>query len=85
MKNYIYPKNLNASANMGMWAIKDLAIIGIAALLSVIIWVTTRWLLPLAATMVYAFVTIRLDDVTIKDYLDNMFRFLFGQRTFFWR
>ncbi len=85
MKTYIYPQNLNASANLGMWAMKDLAIIGITTLVSGIIWATTQWLIPLAATMVYAFITIRLEDITIKDYLGYVFRFLLGQRTFFWR
>lgn len=84
MKTYIYPQNLNASANMGMWAMKDIAIIAIAALLSVIIGATTGWLIPGVAAMVYAFITIRLDDVTIKDYLSYVFHFVFGQRTYFW-
>lgn len=85
MKTYIYPQNLNAAANIWLWSMKDGVISLIAVMFAAVIGVTTGWLLPLAAVMVYAFITIRLEDITIKDCLGNMFRFLFGQRTFFWR
>ena len=34
MTRYIYPQNLKATANMWLWGLRDFAIIGIAALLS---------------------------------------------------
>lgn len=51
MTHYLYPQNLKASANMWFWSLKDFAILGIAALLSIVILVELRFLLPAAATL----------------------------------
>lgn len=42
MTQYLYPQNLKATANMWLWSLKDFAILGIAALLSVLIFVLSR-------------------------------------------
>lgn len=39
MTHYIYPQNLKASANMWLWSLRDFAIMGVAALLSIVILV----------------------------------------------
>ena len=69
MTHYLYPQNLKASANMWFWSLKDFCILGIAALLSILILVELHILLPAAATLCYAFLTIRMDDTTIMDFL----------------
>ena len=46
MTHYLYPQNLKASANMWFWSLKDFAILGIAALLSIVMLVELRFLLP---------------------------------------
>ena len=42
MTQYLYPQNLRAVANLWLWSLKDFAILGIAALLSVVILVKLR-------------------------------------------
>ena len=69
MTQYLYPQNLKASASMWFWSLKDFCILGIAALLSILILVELHILLPAAATLCYAFLTIRMDDTTIMDFL----------------
>ena len=39
MTHYIYPQNLKAAANMWLWSLRDFAIMGVAALLSIVILV----------------------------------------------
>ena len=34
MKTYIYPKNLKAKAQLGLWSLRDFVILAAAALLS---------------------------------------------------
>ena len=46
MTHYLYPQNLKASANMWFWSLKDFAILGIAALMSIVMLVELRFLLP---------------------------------------
>lgn len=65
MTHYLYPQNLKASANMWFWSLKDFAILGIATLLSIVMLVELRFLLPAAATLCFAFLSIRMDETTI--------------------
>ena len=86
MTHYLYPQNLKASANMWFWSLKDFCILGIAALLSILILVELHILLPAAATLCYAFLTIRMDDTTIMDFLRYAARyFITTQQYFEWR
>mgnify|MGYP003291795536 CR=1 FL=1 len=86
MTRYLYPQNLKASANMWFWSLRDFAILGIAALLSIVILVELHLMLPVAATLCYAFLTIRMDETTILDYMRYAARyFITTQQYFEWR
>ena len=69
--NFIYPQDLKAKANMWLWNLKDFAIIGIGALLSAVLLIYFRKVLPLGIVAIYAFMTIRLDDTTVIGYILN--------------
>ena len=62
MTQYLYPQNLKATANLWLWGLRDFCIIGIAALLSVVLLVYLKIFIPAAITLVYGFLTIRMDD-----------------------
>ena len=64
---FIYPENLKARAMVWLWELRDMAIIGVGALLSVLILVQTELLPPLVLTALYAFLSIRLDGASILD------------------
>ena len=86
MTQYSYPQNLKATANLWLWSLKDFAIISIAALLSVLIASVSRFILPLALTLGYGFLTIRADDTTVLDYIKYAMRyFISTQQHFEWR
>ena len=86
MTQYIYPQNLRAKANLWLWNLRDFLIMGIAALLSVVILVQTHIFIPAAATLLYAFLSIRLDDTTIIDYLRYAVKFFISTQQYFeWR
>ena len=69
-----------------LWNLRDFLIMGIAALLSVVILVQTHIFLPAAATLLYAFLSIRLDDTTIIDYLRYAVKFFISTQQYFeWR
>ena len=86
MTQYLYPQNLKATANLWLWSLKDFAIISIAALLSVLIVSVSKFILPLALTLGYGFLTIRTDDTTVLDYIKYAVRyFISTQQHFEWR
>lgn len=86
MTQYLYPQNLKATANLWLWGLRDFCIIGIAALLSVVMLVYTHLFLPAALTLCYGFLTIRMDDTTMLDYIKYAVKFLISTQQYFeWR
>ena len=86
MTHYIYPQNLKAAANMWLWSLRDFAIMGVAALLSIVILVELHLMPPAAATLCYGFLTIRMDDTTILDFIRYAGRyFITTQQYYEWR
>ena len=66
---YIYPDDLKAAPMLFLWRLKDLAVIGIGALISVFALAQTGFTLPVAVTLAYAFLAIRFDDTSILDFI----------------
>ena len=86
MKQYLYPQNLKAAANLWLWNLKDFAILGVVALLSIAALVQLGFILPAAATLCYDFLTIRMDDATILDFLKYAVRYFISTQQYFeWR
>lgn len=83
---YIYPENLKAKAKLWLWELKDVGIIGGALLLSVFALAELGTFTPLLCTAVFAFLTIRMDGMSVLDFLRYAARFLFlVPQTFEWR
>lgn len=86
MTQYIYPQNPKATASLWLWGMRDFVILCIAALLSAVALVQLHWLVPLALTLCFGFLTIRHDDTTILDFIRWAVRyFISTQQLFFWR
>lgn len=83
MKEYIYPQNLKAQAQLWLWRLKDLSIIGVALLISVLALSQIRFPLPLAATLVLAFLTMRFDDTSVLDYIKRAARYFITTQQFY--
>ena len=69
MTTYLYPHNLKAKANLWLWSLKDFFVVAILALISVFIWINTGIYLFAVLTMCYGFMTIRLEDITVMDFI----------------
>lgn len=83
---YLYPKNLRAAANLWLWSLKDFTILSIAALVSAFVLVQGGILLPAALTLGFGFLTIRLDDITVVDFIRYAVKFFITtQQNFCWR
>lgn len=83
---YIYPDNLKAAPMLFLWRLKDLAVIGIGALISVFAMSQTGFTLPVIITLVYAFLAIRFDGASILDFIKYAVNyFLVEQQEFRWK
>ena len=80
---YIYPNNLKAKPTLWLWALRDVAVIGICLVLSVLALVELRLVPPLVCTVLYAFLSIRLEDASILDFLRYAMCFLFLKQQYY--
>ncbi len=86
MKTYIYPQNLKATASLWLWSLRDFAILCVGLLVSVLALTQVRLFLPFALTAAFAFLSIRLEDMTVLDYVRFAGRFLItSQQEFKWK
>lgn len=68
-KLYYYPDNMTAKATLWLWELRDIAIIGISLLISVLAITQAGLMFPLVLAVVYAFLSIRFDGVSILDFI----------------
>ncbi len=85
-EQYLYPQNLKSQAKLWLWNLRDLIIIGIALLLSVLAIAQLKLVLPLALTLGFAFLSIRFEDNTVLDFIRRGIRyFITSQQYFEWK
>ena len=83
---FIYPENLKANPKLWQWLLRDIAIIGVAALISVFALVNGGSMAPLVVTVLYAFLSIQVDGSSILDFLRKAACFLLlQQQKYEWR
>lgn len=83
MTQYLYPQNLKATANLWLWSLRDFAILYIAVLLSALALVQLGIFIPAAVTLCFGFLTIRMDDTTVLDYMRYAVRYLISTQQYF--
>ena len=82
MTRYIYPQNLKATANLWLWSMRDFMILAIAVLLSAVILVQLKTVMPAAVTLCYGFLTIRM-DTTVLDFMRYAVKYLRSTQQYF--
>ena len=86
LKTYIYPENLRSNVKLWFWSVRDFIIICGGIILSVVILVNFWNVLPFAATACFAFLSLRVDETAIMDYIFNAVKFFVtSQQLFLWR
>ena len=82
---YLYPDNMKSKATLWLWQLRDIGIISVGLLVSVFAFAQTGIFFPLILTVVYAFLSIRFDDVSILDFIKYATAYFFLKRqTFEW-
>jgi hypothetical protein len=71
---------------MWLWGLRDFAILGIAAMLSVVALVKLGTMIPAALTLCFGFLTVRLEETTILDFIRWAARYLISTQQYYeWR
>lgn len=83
---FIYPSDLKAKPKLWLWELKDLVTIGTGLLLSVLALTQGLGMFPLVASVLYGFLTIRVDGTSVLDFIRYAANFLFlHQQSYEWR
>ena len=83
---YMYPKNLKATANLWLWGLKDFIVLAVLTLFAIILYVVAGVLAPAALALSFAVLTIRKDEMTVLDYVKYATRyFVTDQQYYKWR
>ncbi len=83
---YLYPNNLKAKPTLWLWQMKDVVIIGVTTLISVFIFTQLNLIHFLVITAVYALLSLRLDDMSILDFIINSCHFFITQpQSYSWK
>lgn len=80
--SYYYPKNLRSKSQVFLWNMSDAIIILMSLVLCGLIWYVTHLHFLLVIPIVLAFISIRIDDVSILTRIKEIFSFLFKNRSF---
>ena len=80
---YIYPDNLRAKAKLWLWELRDVAVSGIGGVLSVLARAQGFGVLLLILTVLYAFLSIRMEGASILDFLRCAIFFLFLHQQYY--
>ena len=82
-KQYIYPQNMRTQAKLWFWNLKDVIILAIALTVSVVSWAKLGFVLPAALTLGYAFLSIRMDEYSVLDFIRRALRYFVSTQQYF--
>ena len=82
-KQYIYPQNMRTQAKLWFWNLKDVIILAIALTISVVSWAKLGFILPAALTLGYAFLSIRMDEYSVLDFIRRALRYFVSTQQYF--
>lgn len=81
---FIYPENLSKKPTLWFWQIKDLALIGILGMISIYVYVSINFMLPSVLVITYAILTIRVEEISILDFILYMMNYLLTKQSYDW-
>lgn len=83
---FIFPTNLKAKPKMWLWELRALAVIGVGLILSVLALANGFGGMPLILTALYAFLSIKVEETSVLDFLRFAADFLFLKQQYYeWR
>ena len=82
-RQYIYPQNMRTQVKLWFWTLRDIIILGVALTVSVISWAKLNFIVPAALTVLYGFLTIRMDEYSILDFIKRAWRYFISTQQYF--
>ena len=74
---------MRTQAKLWFWNLKDVIILAIALTISVVSWAKLGFILPAALTLGYAFLSIRMDEYSVLDFIRRACRYFVSTQQYF--
>ena len=74
---------MRTQVKLWFWTLKDIIILGVALTVSVISWAKLNFIVPAALTVLYGFLTIRMDEYSILDFIKRAWRYFVSTQQYF--
>ena len=74
---------MRTQVKLWFWTLRDLIIIGVALTVSVISWAKLNFIVPAALTLLYGFLTIRMEEYSILDFIKRAWRYFISTQQYF--
>ena len=74
---------MRTQVKLWFWTLRDIIILGVALTVSVISWAKLNFVVPAAVTVLYGFLTIRMDEYSILDFMKRAWRYFVSTQQYF--
>ena len=74
---------MRTQVKLWFWTLRDIIILGVALTVSVISWAKLNFVVPAAVTVLYGFLTIRMDEYSILDFIKRAWRYFVSTQQYF--
>ena len=74
---------MRTQVKLWFWTLRDIIILGVALTVSVISWAKLNFIVPAALTVLYGFLTIRMDEYSILDFIKRAWRYFVSTQQYF--
>ena len=74
---------MRTQVKLWFWTLGDIIILGVALTVSVISWAKLNFVVPAAVTVLYGFLTIRMDEYSILDFIKRAWRYFVSTQQYF--
>ena len=74
---------MRTQVKLWFWTLRDIIILGVALTVSVISWAKLNFVVPAAVTVLYGFLTIRIDEYSILDFMKRAWRYFVSTQQYF--
>lgn len=82
---YLYPDHLRSKPTMWLWQLRDIGIVGVGLVVSILAFTQTGFFVPLVMTAAYAFLSIRFEDTSILDFIRYAGAYFVCRQEYDWR
>jgi hypothetical protein len=74
---------MKTQAKLWFWNLRDAIIFGTMLTVSAVSLVKLGWIAPLAVTFIFAFLSIRMDESSVLDFIRRAVRFFITEQQYF--